>query len=181
MRKRAAVVGAAVLFLTSACADGGDASQQEGQTAPPAAAAAPDAASVSQWASLVAPHAREWHDQVDTVEEDCRRPATVVACHLGYMTLSLQAETIAVVLTGVSSNPGHSDYLGEPPAEIDRLVERTIEAAEDVEPAYEAYADTGCGDPYAEECRAEAFAMRIAVGDLTSAYDAWAPYLGSRR
>jgi hypothetical protein len=184
MRNTTAAVGAAIaLFFTVACGDGASTSVPTAEGAPLAEAATPtpDTATVSQWASLVAPYAREWHDLVDTVEEDCRRPATVVVCHLGYMNLSLRADIIATTLTGVISVPGHPDYLGEPPAEISRLVERTIEAAEGVEPAHGAYSATGCRDPYADECRAEASAMRSAVRELTAAYDAWAPYLGSRR
>jgi hypothetical protein len=76
------------------------------------------------------------------------------------------------------ANPDSDNYLGEPPAEVTDLVANLIEAAVAVEPAVTAWQETGCEDPLSLDCgAAESLAMDLAVGDLTEAFDAWAPYL----
>lgn len=166
--------GLAAFTLATLASCGGDQPGPEAIAGPSPTAAG---ATVSQFASLIAPYERDWNDQVATVEDDCRRVDTLVACNLGYVTLSLLAETVHLVLTGAVDSPDSPDYLGEPPAEISRLIDQTLEAAESVPAAVETWRDSDCVDPLADECLAEALNLRRAVGDLTAAYDSWRPYL----
>lgn len=143
-----------------------------------ATTAAAETATVEQWASLVAAHEREWRDQAEGVEENCLDPATLIACTLGYHTLSIQAQTIEIVMDGAVNSPDVDHYLGDPPAEVSDLVGNMIEAAAAVEPAVTDWQDTGCDDPLSLECGVvESLAMDSAVDDMTQAFDAWAPYL----
>lgn len=133
------------------------------------------AASVEQFASIVAEHRGKWDDQVDTTKEDCLDPNTAVACGLGYMALGLQAETLNVVLTGVHKT-GSPTYVGEPPAEIKNLLNETERAAGAVNPAVEEFQQAGCIDPMDEACLTEYVAMDSAVDELSRKLDAWSAY-----
>lgn len=165
----------AALALAAVAACGGDQPSSPETTASPTPTAA--TATVSQYASLIAPYERDWREQIATVEDDCRRIDTLLACSLGYMTLGTLAETVHLVLSGAVDNPDSPNYLGEPPAEIARLIGQTLEAAESVPGAVEAWQDSDCVDPLADECLGESLALRRAFGDLTAAYDSWRPYL----
>jgi hypothetical protein len=153
-----------------------DDSEPTASTIPTSSAA--ETATVEQWASLIATHERDWRDQAETVEENCLDPATLFACTLGYQTLSLKAQTIEIMVDGAATNPDSDNYLGEPSAEVSDLVGNLIEAAGAVEPAVTAWQETGCEDPLSLDCGVvESLEMDRAVGDLTQAFDSWAPYL----
>jgi ABC-type phosphate transport system substrate-binding protein len=140
--------------------------------------AAADTATVEQWASLVAPFAREWNDQVEQTEDDCLDPLTLFACTAGYYILGANAARYVIILEGAQDIPDVDHYLGEPPAEIADLIDDTVETAEAVDPAVTTWQETGCDDPLSLDCGVvESLTMDMAVGDLTEAFDAWAPYL----
>jgi len=178
MRSTITALVAVTILALAGCGDNAAPEEPEPTgSAAPVASPTPETATVQQWASLIAPLARNWRDLAAEQDEVCLDPQTVTACHLNYLNFKIQSETIILVIDGAAHNPNHPDYLGEPPAEIQRLVEDTLEAAEQVTPAWEAYDATGCGDPFADSCRGEGFRMRMAVDNVTRVFDAWEPYL----
>lgn len=177
MSRQAALAVAVALFAAAGCGVSDNGAEPEPTGASPTATAQATATN-AQWASLVATHERDWREQAAKVEENCLDPAALFACTLGYETLSLKAQTIEIVIDGAATNADSDNYLGEPPAELTDLVANLIEAAVPVEPAVTAWQETGCEDPLSLDCgAAESRAMVMAVGDLTEAFDAWAPYL----
>lgn len=172
----AAVMMAAAAMTLTACDNNDEPEHPQASLAPAPSPA--DAATISQYASLLASHDREWREQLETTEEDCRsidlHPST---CKLGYMTLGLQAELIEILLGGARDNPDSPGYLGDPPAEVADLVERTLAAARAASDAVEAWLEAECADILDRACTVEARAMRWAVNDVTRSLDAWRPYM----
>jgi hypothetical protein len=169
----------AVLALAS-CGEGDD-TATESESSPPVSAGSPPAvpsvdpreATMNQYASLIAEHEGGWRESVVTIDEACTDPDAIPLCVAAYLTASLQAQTLQLVLSAAPEN------VGEAHPEIADLVADTESAAADYAEAYEAWSDTGCTDPLDRQCGvSEAFAMSSALAELTRKFDAWRPYTG---
>lgn len=129
------------------------------------------AATIAQYASLIAGHEGGWRESVATIEDTCTDPDAIPICAATYVTAMFQAETLSLELSGAG------DEIGEPPAEIAGLVADTEAAASAYADAYEAWSATGCDDPLDDGCGvSESFEMTMALDELTEKFDAWRPY-----
>lgn len=177
------VVCAAALALT-ACSGTAD---SDTTTSPPvttSAAPSPDSpsasptqpdveyATVSQYASVVAGERRTIEEYVVTVDECALGGWSEgsIVCPLAPMTLQALAGVLRI---SISQDAREEDRLLPPPPEIERLVNQTMEAAEDVEVAAEGL--DSC-DGY-EGCEAEWITLRRAANRLQEEIDSWSPYL----
>jgi hypothetical protein len=182
----AAVITALTL---AACGGGGDSTEPDTVGSTPAATTPAmtteaSAATVGQYASLVAKNGGAWRATVVDIDDTCTDLDAVAICAAAYLTAGLQAEAFRIELSAAhdpecQANPQCSLYLGEVPTEIAGLVATTEAAAEDYAAAQQAWSATGCADPMDSACDAgEAFMMRLTLDRLTQQFDAWKPYTG---
>ena len=98
---------------------------------------------------------------------------------IGFLTISLQAQTIGLELGG-AVDPDSRTYIGEAPAELEGLIRSTVDATGAVDSAQKAI-PLGCQTPGSGERPGCYEALRTfwdAVDDLQSEFDAWSPYVG---
>ncbi len=152
-------IAAAIGALTLAGCGGGSVATTPGNEA-----------SVEQYASLVAGHASDWRESVETIHDSCADSNAVDACAAAYRAASEQAETLRIALSEAN----------QVPAEIATLVADTEATAGAYSAAFEAWQATNCANPIDFNCGAdEAGAMFSALGDLTRQFDAWKAHTGS--
>jgi hypothetical protein len=179
-RNRLAIIAAAIAGLVSACSNtSGTPQPAQQQNAMAAATSTSDSAptaSVEDFAAVVAEHHADWDKTVTDLEALCLDPATVPACHLTYMTVSLKAETIRLALSTVHK-PDAPGYVGAPPEEIEDLLTETESAADAASVAANDLVEAaGCDDPFADTCIEQRFAADGAIDDLSGKLDAWTAY-----
>lgn len=184
MHRLLAVLASAVALVTVAsCSSGGPAPDAPEPVTEAVATAEPTpsaeeapAATVEQWASVVAvelervgeAHA-DWEDAicssltVDGGAVDCLTLQTVRA---------LVADTTRINVDG-AADPDGPRYLGAPPAEVEALVADLRAAAAAASAAGKEASDACPG----EDCLRAAFGFEMAFGDLREALTAWSPYL----
>jgi len=160
------------LLVLTACSSGDDSNgSTDGSSGTSATvqAEAADQATTKDFAAVVAEHHADWDEQVATTKANCLDPDLVPACSMGYMTLGLEAETLALDLSTARK-------AGEPPAEIADLLDETEQAATAVKTAAEALQAAGCADPMELACSKPRVGLKGAIGDLSGKLDAWSVY-----
>jgi hypothetical protein len=90
-------VAAVIVAVTLAACGGGGEWATSGSA--PAAAAGASAATVEQYAGLVAGHEGEWREGVANIHDTCAYSHAVDLCAAAYLNASEQAETLHVALS----------------------------------------------------------------------------------
>jgi hypothetical protein len=174
---RNTITALAAAFVLAVAGCGGDTTGEESVASAPTASPTPKTAPVEDWAALLRPHVREWGDLLKQKVEICLDSDTVDMCDDVYRSLEEKAEDIARVLTDARLKEGTPTYLGEPPDEIASLVRETVDAARQVQQAWDTYEQVDCSDSTAGDCFAATYALEGFVELLTGALDGWTPYL----
>lgn len=160
----------AALLALSACAGSKDGGRQEDDSAAtsarPSSSSAPatKVASVEQYAGIVNSSMKDIRKAWDTYEDEfCALDSSSVPCKLTPMTLDTLVQTLVVKLQG-AAKPGVPAYIGKPPAEIEKLVTDTINAAQVV-------------DALINESGAPLAGMGGQMNELLSVFDRWEVYI----
>lgn len=167
--RRILVVGIAALAL-SACGSSGGADNTT-TPQPSSTSASPTTATVSQWASVVAAERDSQLEDLNKFSDDC---LLAPVAGLGEATCGIQAITVgAIGETARLTMSNARSSLGEPPSEIAALVSQHEAAGASLSQASDVLPDT-CPE---EKCMDEWAALVEAVDEMTSALNAWQPYL----
>lgn len=166
MRRWGCWAAAAVLALAGAC--GGDESEDESETT----STGTEPATVEQYAAIVAEHAPDLLEVLEGAK----------GCLEGYEYPCDGAAAITVYrVTLQASLLGRELRAGEPPAEVEDLVERTLAAAEAAELHAQVFTDGNCGPQPgidvspAPSCADTAQFAFLANRELEAAVLAWEP------
>ena len=129
------------------------------------------AATVEQYASIIAKERADISEAADTLKP-CAIDQSGFVCVITLMSVGLEAQTLDIELGGASiDGPGNQLYIGPPPVELAKLVADTRAAAQDVQTKADAYdaCKRSCGDEFAQ--------AYFAANDLNDQVAAWEPYL----
>jgi hypothetical protein len=130
-------------------------------TAPPV-----QTATVQQYASAVSPPIKALRQTYSQYQANgCLLGSGALACSLQTQTLKIEAETLAVTITGAAKE-GVPAYIGQPPAEIKKLVGDTLYAAQDLD------------ETVGPDGKYEAPILFTTLSRLMTTLDRWDPYLG---
>jgi hypothetical protein len=131
-------------------------------------------ATIGQYASVVAQYGQKvrdvWAEQHSCLPGD----RTDFPCTIGWLSLGATVQTFAISMQ-MAADPDADSWLGEPPAEIERLVAETLDAASVAQNAAEERTNDQCET--GAECEPAERALWQSAGDLVSQIDAWEPYL----
>jgi hypothetical protein len=165
---RALAAALAVLFLAG-CSGGGDARALQ----PPSPAV--KQATVRQYASVIAQHGVPVQETSAEQRSCLPGDRSDFGCGARWLTLAFQVQTLSIRMR-IVTDPSREEWLGEPPAEIADLVDRTMSAVLDAGAVGEDYVNAvgKCSDA---ACAPHDLALMDAVRRLTSELDAWQPYL----
>ncbi len=142
------------------------------------------AATVNQYASIVAKNEADLREQLTTMGEcDWSSAGSLdpepngIVCAMGLLTLSYGAQAMSVSLEG-AQKPDAPGYVGAVPSEIELLVADTIESSTTLAEAAKAANDDRCaltGDGKCMDLRNQTW---LAMDDVEGQLDAWGPYTG---
>lgn len=130
-------------------------------------------ATLQQYGSVIAPLRADWAETVEDFDA-CLGEGDSVLCAIVALTANTRASLIRTEMEGART-PGYPGYVGEAPAEIERLVEDVDQAAADVQAAFPDYLAAGC--PNVEGCIALSVQLGRGIDRLGAAFTAWEPYL----
>lgn len=165
----------AVLLLplaVAACSSPPSSSATRPKTVVVAASSSPSpteqVATVRQYASAVSPPIKAirgtWASYRSHVCTPSSDPGDLT-CGLAPLTLNVQAHTLIVTLTGAAT-PGVATYIGKPPAELEKLVADTLNAAQGLLSVTDA------------NNKGTSAQVLTAGTTLMTVLDRWDPYLG---
>lgn len=163
----AAVAATLVFAISPKAAKSGAGGQQPIPQVPAATTPSRPTASVQQYASAVSPPIKSLRDTYQQYQANACAVRSAdsggLACSLAPLTFSEESQTLALTLRG-SAKPGVPAYIGDPPAEIAKLVEDTTAAAEVV-------TDASSAQPVDQGT------LFAALSNLMSTLDRWDPYM----
>lgn len=127
------VASVAAVLILAGC---GSNAAPAAETTSPSPAASPAAspsptemtATAEQYASVVNPALTDLATTWEKYEDSCLLDEDSL-CEIIAMTVDLRAQAVVLVLTG-SAEPGVPGYIGAPPAEVAKLVDETVAAAQ---------------------------------------------------
>lgn len=180
MKIRAAVAALAAILILSGCtaAPQTDPTPSGAEEAP----AVEESSTVAQWASLIAQQKASWEDWETSWNDASCSGVTAGAesggmCRLQLMSAMYMTQTTEIEYE-LATGPGKQGFIAEaPPSEIADLFSATQDSATAAREASAAWDAAGCSLTGAGECGALAVSFDRAIGDLTSQFDAWGPYL----
>lgn len=158
--------------LLAGCAGGSAPSAGSSSTSPSATPSATGTtASVGQYAGIIAGYREDVARDAETLK-GCVIDSADTTCEITLLTVSVMSEGLSTELEGASvDGPNNGLYIGAPPAEIARLLEKTQSASLDVKTMADAYliCKSACRDEFAQ--------AYFSVTRLETKFDAWEPYL----
>jgi hypothetical protein len=136
--------------------------------ASPSPSATEQVATVRQYASAVSPpikSLRKTWAGYDANGCGVKNDPTDLACGLAPTTLNMETQTLVLTMIG-AAKPGAPAYIGKPPAELEKLILDTVDAAQGL---------TDVTDPNHKGTSPQVF---MAGSKLMTVLDRWDPYLG---
>jgi hypothetical protein len=145
-------------------------------TSPATTTVASNAVSPAQLASIVASDKARIDDAAAKIA-DCGSTydPSNLQCSLGRQTYALTVDTLKIDLIEGALDPNSPQYLGEPPAELVPLIDKT-RAAFAALAAAETAVEKKCGATETDACDRAVFDWVSAKDDVTAALAGWKPY-----
>lgn len=174
MRKPLLTSLAVLTLLLSAC---GASNEPAASDVQPAAETEASGATVEQFASLISEERRPVDEWLEDWDDNTCSTLSVAdgdpLCEASLISGGFVANTAQIVMEGATKE-GAAAYIGLPPDEIEGIWQETYDAATAASEAGEAIPDD-CST--ADDCVGKVMDFTMAMDDLQSKYDAWAPYI----
>lgn len=166
----------AAAFIITGCSAPADTTTTDAQ---PAAEAEESGPSVEEFASIIAESRRDVDDWLDTWDDnECSSIGVsagtdIFACELSLTSGGYVAENARLKLAS-ATNEDAPVYIGDPPESIGIIWQSTEDTATAASEAGDEIPDDCSTD---DECAGRVMTFLMAMEDLQSKYDSWAPYM----